>query len=205
MFKPFLARDTVAKIKILGRSADHLTQLEQVIDRSQIPVYLGGELVGWPYGEGGEIPVDGGLQGGDSANGGGGETKCATGKSRSSRRSSMSMQTLHVATKESIQCPLKKGDTMLFQWNVTDYDIDFTSYLHLGKEENEEQQVIAPTARISADSDGLQTLEYTAKENCAIVLDFDNTFSYYREKDITYELHVVPRTAVDETTATKEK
>jgi hypothetical protein len=184
IFKPFLARDTVAKINILGRSANHLSALEEVIDRSQIPIHLGGELEGWPYGDGGEIPIGGGL--GNS----GGETK-STGGISSGRRSSMSQKILHVASKETIKCPLKMGETMMFQWRITEYDIDYTASIE--ERDGKEEEIIKAKARVSADGDGLQTLKYTAKNgDCTILLNFDNSFSFYREKDITYELQVVP-------------
>ena len=41
---PFLAADTKAKVRILGRGDDHLAALSAYIDVEQIPDFLGGRL-----------------------------------------------------------------------------------------------------------------------------------------------------------------
>ena len=41
---PFLAADTKAKVRILGKADDHLTALQEFIDFDQIPDFLGGGL-----------------------------------------------------------------------------------------------------------------------------------------------------------------
>ena len=203
LFKPFLSVDTCAKVKILGRSSNHLEALTEMIDISQIPVFLGGELHGWPYGKGGVIPVGAlgdegeegvagvvGGEGGEGEDGKEGDESEEQGETKSAgpkmnRRKSTSMKGLHVSSVKTITCSLKKGETMLLQWQVVEYDIDFTAATTDGK-------TLKATKRISSDSDGLQILEHTASTgDCKVVLTFDNSFSYLREKDITYELHVI--------------
>lgn len=53
---PLLSADTRAKIRIVSHTEDHVAALEKHIERSQIPVWLGGESDGWAYGCGGEVP-----------------------------------------------------------------------------------------------------------------------------------------------------
>ena len=43
LVEPFLAEDTKAKVKICGRSTDHLAELAKLVDPSEIPDWLGGQ------------------------------------------------------------------------------------------------------------------------------------------------------------------
>ena len=62
LLKPLLATETVDKVSILGRSVDHLAEMQKTVDIAEIPDFLGGEKAGWPHGFGGTIPVGAGME-----------------------------------------------------------------------------------------------------------------------------------------------
>ena len=104
---------------------------------------------------------------------------------------------LHVRKCESVDVTLEPGSSLEWEYRVTNYDLDVTVTVALNDGAADARaghgagEVAQPTTRVSS-SMGLQTGHYTAAGGArTVTLTFDNSFSYYREKDVVYRLFVI--------------
>lgn len=160
MASMFLSADTKAKVQLFTKSEDYMTPMTKVIDKDQIPQFLGGtNKTPWEYGAGGDV-----ISADDKA-----------------------LTQLRVSTLETIQMKLEPGETCVWRWFVHSHDIDFFVDAKCG----ETTTSVAGKTRHGADA-GEQSGTFTAPADAAgmtiVTLTFDNSFSYVRKKEVSYEI-----------------
>ena len=121
------------------------------------------------------------------------------------RANSFPLKPLHVVKLEEIYIRVEKGQECHWEFLVQEYDIRVSVVLVAGHED-QERAVLKPH-RVRA-SDGLQKGRYDGAISggaCVLALRFDNSFSFFREKDVKYSLQIVERRTASGTTVRKSE
>mmetsp|Transcript_81540 Transcript_81540/g.214070 ORF Transcript_81540/g.214070 Transcript_81540/m.214070 type:complete len:433 (+) Transcript_81540:80-1378(+) len=171
LIAPFVPAATKEKMKIC--SGDYMKTLLEYVDIEQVPAFLGGKSTEpWLYGEGGDVP--------DSTGGAGSGLKD-------------SLKDLKVSKQETVEAEVLPGATCIYEYRVKAFDIGVSVTVD-GKE------LVAP-GKLTAEA-GCVCGRYTAPKGKAakLVIDFDNSHSWMRAKDVQYNFTAVdiPEGALDD-------
>jgi len=131
-----------------------MSTLEEYVDKSEIPAFLGGDSKEpWTGGKGGDLP--------DKADKGGPPPTA-----------------LHVKSKEVLELEATPGKLFIWEFRVLAHDVSFQA-------EVDGTAVEAPR-KVTAE-EGWVTFQHKAEESpLKITVTFDNSYSYFRAKDIEY-------------------
>lgn len=159
---PFLSEQTHRKVHV--HRSNFLEPLQEHVDLSELPTWLGGESPEpWPHGDGANVCQEADKEVGGWVHG---------------------AKALHVSNIETLEVEVAAGHTCVWEFHVEAYDIGFSASAG-------EELLVQADFRVDT-TDGWQHGKFTnpTDQPVTVKLTFDNSSSWFHEKDILYKIHV---------------